>query len=97
MDDATAGALDDQVTKLEKEIEDVQKAITEEEERLAGPTQNEKLNLKASIGVFAEFDGEIKIALIYGASHSCSMYLCSFSDLSSCSKCNLERWLRRPG
>ncbi|KAJ3505838.1 hypothetical protein NLJ89_g7202 [Agrocybe chaxingu] len=50
-----------------KTLKEADEAIAEERNLLAGPTGNEKLNLKATIGVFAEFDGEIKIALIYGA------------------------------
>jgi len=64
--DATAGNLDEKVTELEKELKETEEAIKEERKRLAGPTGNEKLNLKATIGVFADSEGEIKIALIYG-------------------------------
>jgi len=64
--DSTAGNLDEKVTELEKELKETQEAIKEERKRLAGPTGNEKLNLKATIGVFADSEGEIKIALIYG-------------------------------
>ncbi|KAF9532401.1 hypothetical protein CPB83DRAFT_847799 [Crepidotus variabilis] len=63
--DATAGELDERVTQLEKQLEEIKEAITKEKELLGGPTQNERLNLKASIGVFADFEGEVKIALIY--------------------------------
>ncbi|CAA7265472.1 unnamed protein product [Cyclocybe aegerita] len=68
--DTTAGELDDKVTELEKQLEEADEAITEERKRLAGPTGNEKLNLKATIGVFADFEGEIKIALIYAVSRA---------------------------
>jgi len=64
--DSTAGDLDEKVTELEKELKETEEAIKEERKRLAGPTGNEKLNLKATIGVFADSEGEIKIALIYG-------------------------------
>ncbi|KAF8959143.1 hypothetical protein BDZ97DRAFT_1839119 [Flammula alnicola] len=63
--DANAEELDDKVTELEKEIKQMDEAIVDEKKKLAGPSGNEKLNLKATIGVFAESEGEIKIALIY--------------------------------
>lgn len=64
--DSTASDLDEKVTELEKELKETGEAIKEERKRLAGPTGNEKLSLKATIGVFADSEGEIKIALIYG-------------------------------
>jgi peptidoglycan hydrolase CwlO-like protein len=64
--DETAEGLDDRVTKLEDELEELATAITAEQEKLSGPTGNQKLNLRASIGVFADSEGEVKIALIYG-------------------------------
>ncbi|KAH9480090.1 Protein F37C4.5 [Psilocybe cubensis] len=63
--DATAGELDDRVTELEDELKKIDEELKKERQRLAGPTGNDKLNLKATIGVFADFEGEIKIALIY--------------------------------
>ena len=70
--DATAEELDEKVTKLEDELEELAIAITAEQEKLSGPTGNEKLNLRATIGVFAESEGDVKIALIYG---TCSIIL----------------------
>jgi chromosome segregation ATPase len=64
--DATAEELDDRVTKLEEELKELKTAAKAEQEKLAGPTGNEKLNLRATIGVFADGEGEVKIALIYG-------------------------------
>ncbi|PPQ75228.1 hypothetical protein CVT24_007655 [Panaeolus cyanescens] len=63
----TASELDDKVTKLETEKQDVEKKIRTETEKLRSETgeYNEKLNMKASIGIFADFEGEIKIAFIY--------------------------------
>ncbi|KAF8187704.1 hypothetical protein BJ912DRAFT_926564 [Pholiota molesta] len=63
--DSTAQELDEKVIKLEEEIEVIKEAILEEKNKLAGPSENEKLNLQAMIGVFAESEGEIKIALVY--------------------------------
>ena len=64
--ESNAAALDDKVTKLEKELKETEQAISEEKKRLAGPSGNDKLNLKATIGVFTDSEAEIKIALIYG-------------------------------
>ncbi|CAA7266059.1 unnamed protein product [Cyclocybe aegerita] len=66
--DTTAGQLDEKVTELEKQLKETDEAIAEERKKLAGPTGNEKLNLKATIGVFADIEGEVKIALIYAVS-----------------------------
>ncbi|KAF8148209.1 hypothetical protein B0H34DRAFT_669000 [Crassisporium funariophilum] len=66
--DETGEELDDKVTELEKELLETTAAIKEERLKISGPSGNEKLNLKASIGVFADFEGEIKIALIYAVS-----------------------------
>ncbi|KAF5315032.1 hypothetical protein D9619_007476 [Psilocybe cf. subviscida] len=63
--DASAAQLDEKVTELEKEIKEIDEAMNEERKSLAGPSENSKLNLKASIGIFADSEGEIKIALIY--------------------------------
>jgi len=64
--EAAASELDNKVTELEEERQSIENAIKEEETRLHGPTGNEKLNVKATIGVFVDFEGEINIALIYG-------------------------------
>lgn len=64
--DATAGDLDNKVTELENELKELESALEAEKDKLSGSSGNEKLNLKASVAVFADFDGEIDIALIYG-------------------------------
>lgn len=65
--DVTAEELDDKVTRLQEELEELKTAIKTEQEKLSGPTGNSKLGLKATVAVFADFEGEVKIALIYGA------------------------------
>jgi DNA repair exonuclease SbcCD ATPase subunit len=65
--DATAEELDNKVTKLEEQLEELKTAMKAEQAKLSGPTGNEKLDLRARISVFADFEGEVKIALIYGA------------------------------
>lgn len=63
--ESTCEKLDDQVTELEQQLVDLNKAIEVERKKLSGPTGNNKLNLKASIGVFADHEGDVEIALIY--------------------------------
>ena len=64
--DTTAEELDNKVTKLEEELKELKTTVTAEQQKLSGPTGIEKLSLKAAIGVFADYEGEVKIALIYG-------------------------------
>lgn len=78
--DTSAAQLDEKVTELEKEIKEIDEAMDEERKKLAGPSENSKLNLKASIGIFADSEGEIKIALIYGVSFFL-MLPCSASNV----------------
>jgi len=64
--DTAAEELDERITELENVLAETNEAISAEKTRLSGPIGNANLNLKVSIGVFADFEGEIKIALIYG-------------------------------
>ncbi len=64
--ETTAASLDDRFMELEDNLKAVEESIKKEKEKLSGPTGNEKLNLKATIGVFANVEGEVKVALIYG-------------------------------
>ena len=66
--DVAAEKLDDKVTELESKKEKLEKEIEEEKNALAGPKGNEKLGLKATISVFADAEGEVEVALIYGTS-----------------------------
>jgi uncharacterized protein (TIGR02231 family) len=63
--DTAAGELDDRIAELNKKLADTDEAISVEEANLSGPVGNPKLNLKVSIGVFADFEGEVSIALVY--------------------------------
>lgn len=60
--------LDDEQSKLQKELDSLNAEIQEEQAYLSGPSTNERLGLQASIGVFAEVAGKVEIAVIYGAS-----------------------------
>lgn len=64
--DSAAEKLDSKITELEGVKKRISKDIEEEKRSLAGPKANEKLRLKSTIGVFAEVEGEVEIALIYG-------------------------------
>ncbi|EAU80878.2 hypothetical protein CC1G_03054 [Coprinopsis cinerea okayama7 len=63
--DTTAEKLDDKITELNARKKRLQEGIEEEKKVLSGPQQNEKLALKAVIGVFANLEGEVEITLIY--------------------------------
>jgi chromosome segregation ATPase len=64
--ECTAEKLDEKITTLEKEKEGLEKAVEEEKKALTGPKDDEKLKLKASIGVFASCEGKVELILIYG-------------------------------
>jgi anion-transporting ArsA/GET3 family ATPase len=91
--DSTAGDLDEKITVLEKELKETAEAIKKEKSRLAGPTGNEKLNLKATIGVFADKEGDINITLIYGTWYEPPQYSKIFNGIFSRQLRNMERWL----
>ncbi|RDB15220.1 Protein F37C4.5 [Hypsizygus marmoreus] len=63
--DATAEELDNQRLELQKELADVDKKLEDERTKLAGTGFDEKLNLRAVIGVFADSESEVEITLIY--------------------------------
>lgn len=64
--DATAEKLDTKISELEQSKKRLEEEIEEEEKALEGPKGNVKLGLKSTIEVFANFEGEVEIALIYG-------------------------------
>ena len=90
--ESTGEKLDDKVTELQKELVDLNKGIEAERKKLSGPTGNDKLNLKASIGVFADHEGEVEIALIYGTRLLFLMLTLSLQLLSR-PQCDVECWL----
>ncbi|KAF5369113.1 hypothetical protein D9615_010435 [Tricholomella constricta] len=63
--DATAEELDNRMLELEGQLAGMDKEVEEEKSKLAGPKRNDKLNIRAVIGVFADVEGEVEIALIY--------------------------------
>ena len=90
--ESTCEKLDDQVTELEKQLVDLNSAVEAERKKLSGPTGNNKLNLKASIGVFADHQGEVEIALIYGT-RLLFLVLTLNLLLLSRQQCDVECWL----
>ena len=63
--ESTCEKLDNKFSELEKQLVDLNKAIRAGH-KLFNLTGNDKLNLKALIGVFASHEGEVDIVLIYG-------------------------------
>ncbi|TDL23087.1 hypothetical protein BD410DRAFT_814727 [Rickenella mellea] len=65
-----AEKLDDRALELEKQLRDIDQEIISERTKLnaVGRGWNNKLSLQAAIGVFAEHEGEVEIALIYAVS-----------------------------
>ena len=61
-----AKELDHRNAELDNVLSETDEAISVEKERLSGHTGNDKLNIKVSIGIFADFEGEVDIVLIYG-------------------------------
>lgn len=64
--ESTGEKLDDRVSDLEGRIIKVDENIVEEVEKLSEQTWDDKLNIRATIGVFADVEGDVEIALIYG-------------------------------
>lgn len=64
--EATGEELDNRLLDLEREMADIEKEVEAERTNLIGTAYNERLNIRAVIGVFAEVEGEVEIALIYG-------------------------------
>ena len=58
----------DKIVNLKEELKETDEAISDEMARLSSPEGNPKLNVKVSIGVFADLEGAINTALIYGVS-----------------------------
>ena len=56
----------DRIGELKNELAETNKSISDEEEW--DPVEDPKLNVMASFGVFADFEGAINITLIYGVS-----------------------------
>ena len=64
--DTTGAALDEKVIGLEKTLKSIDEQLEAERKNLNGPSRDQKLGQRATIGVFAEAEGEVEMALIYG-------------------------------
>ncbi|KAF8194400.1 hypothetical protein K438DRAFT_1588438 [Mycena galopus ATCC 62051] len=63
--DSTGAKLDAKQSELTSEIRVLDAEIALERARIAVPHENDKLRVKAAIGVFAQAEGDVEIALIY--------------------------------
>ncbi|KAF7367406.1 hypothetical protein MSAN_00803200 [Mycena sanguinolenta] len=63
--DSTGGRLDAKKTELTEELRRLDAEISSERALIAVPHENSKLRMQAAIGVFAESEGAVEIALIY--------------------------------
>ncbi|KAF7318744.1 hypothetical protein HMN09_00386700 [Mycena chlorophos] len=67
----TAGEkLDGRRSELTEQLKALDVEIESERKRVAVPHENDKLRVRAAIGVFAEQAGDIEIALIYAVPHA---------------------------
>ncbi|KAJ6527188.1 hypothetical protein B0H19DRAFT_970147 [Mycena capillaripes] len=63
--DSTGEKLDAKKFDLTEQLRTIDADIVLERARIAVPHENDKLRVKAAIGVFAQAEGEVEIALIY--------------------------------
>ena len=92
--DATAEKLDLRALDLQKQLKDIDKEAAVERAKLTESNFNEKLSLRAAIGLFVESGDEVEMALIYGELRS-PLNMSSASRLSSsCKRRLLERGVR---
>ena len=93
--DANAETLDGRVTELEQDIKLTGELIQAELTKRVRRPRNSKLNLKATIGVFADVEKEISIAFVYGEYKDCIVkYITSELCFPSGYSSDMDRWLR---
>ncbi|KAJ7162879.1 hypothetical protein C8R46DRAFT_903388 [Mycena filopes] len=63
--DATGERLDARKIDLTAELRQIDEDVAAERTRIASPHENDKLRVRAAIGVFAQGAGDVEIALIY--------------------------------
>ncbi|KAJ7914284.1 hypothetical protein B0H13DRAFT_2003163, partial [Mycena leptocephala] len=63
--DSTGEKLDAKKSDLTEQLRKIDADISFERARIAVPHENDKLRVKAAIGVFAQAEGDVEIALIY--------------------------------
>lgn len=64
--DSVGETLDNKMSELEANLKAINEQINTERSKLSGPVLNETRRFQASISVFAEREGDVEIALIYG-------------------------------
>lgn len=69
--DRETGKLDSRVLELEAEAARLKQARDELVEQLSGPPIDDTLSLNASIGIHADVEGEVEVALLYGMYKAC--------------------------
>ena len=62
----TGARLDEKVLILEKQLKDFDEQLSVERKSLTDTPHSDMLRQRATISVFAEIEGEVEIALIYG-------------------------------
>ncbi|KAK7064746.1 hypothetical protein R3P38DRAFT_2826223 [Favolaschia claudopus] len=68
--DSTGGRLDARKTELAEELRLLDEQITSERKSIAVPHETSKLRMETSIGVFAEAEGDVEVALIYAVPYA---------------------------
>ncbi|KAJ6519265.1 hypothetical protein C8R45DRAFT_950782 [Mycena sanguinolenta] len=68
--DSTGGRLDAKKIELTEELRRLDAEISSERALIAVPHENSKLRMQAAIGVFAESEGAVEIALIYAVPYA---------------------------
>ncbi|KAJ6519261.1 hypothetical protein C8R45DRAFT_1057782 [Mycena sanguinolenta] len=68
--DSTGGRLDAKKIELTEELRRLDSEISSERALIAVPHENSKLRMQAAIGVFAESEGAVEIALIYAVPYA---------------------------
>ena len=96
--DKAAEKLDKRIVDLEKTIKKISEDIEKERAELEGSTMDDKLSLRAAIGVFAAAEGQVEIALIYGMWFVLTVSVQLQTQVwNSCEWSNMEGPVRYPG
>jgi hypothetical protein len=79
-----ARVYQDEIRAVREKLKKVEKAIEEERLKSKGKVRHRSLNMKASIGIFAEAAGEVELGLVYGTRPTCKCQKAACSSLYSC-------------
>jgi hypothetical protein len=99
--DSTGERLDAKKAALTEELRLIDTAVVGERAQLAVPHKDNRLRMKAAIGVFAQVAGNVEIALIYGGC-LCSDWISFSTSMQPClprhgprSMISASKWPRR--